>query len=82
MRQQTGENRVLVPDVAVSRVRKRAEILGIFFVLGKELRNLRGLFVRRRLEHHHVNQAEDRRVYPDAERKHRDGGDREPRRFP
>src|SRR2546430_15417298 len=39
VRQQTGKDRVLVPDVAVSRVREGPEIFWILLILGKQLRD-------------------------------------------
>src|SRR2546423_11961737 len=78
----TPEKTVFCSDVGIGRVGKRAEILRIFFVLGKQLHDLTWAMVSRRLKHHHVHQAEDGGVDSDPERQHHNRGDGEPRRFP
>ena len=82
MREQTGEDGILVPDVGISRVREGAKIFRILLVLQKKLHNLGGPLVSRRLKHHDVDEAEDRGVHPDAESEHGNGSDGETWRFP
>ncbi len=82
VREETGEDGVLLAEIAVERIGKGAKILRVFFVLGEELDDLVRLLISRRRKEHLVDEREDGGVHPDPEREDGDGGEGEPRGFP
>jgi hypothetical protein len=81
VRHDVRENGVLLLDVAISRVRKRAEALRILFVLRIDLNQLAGIRVSGGPEEERVHETEDGRVRADAEGEHGDRGDGKARCF-
>ena len=67
-----AENRVLVADVEISRIRKTAKFFRILLVLGKELHHFVWLGVSRWGKEKSVHQAEHCCVHANAECEHRD----------
>src|SRR5438132_9042426 len=76
-----GEDRVLLSDVEISRIRKTAKFFRILLVLGKKLHHFVRFGVSRRGKEKRVNQAEHGGVRANAERKHGCGRNRKRRRF-
>ncbi len=76
-----AEDRVLLPDVEISRIRKTAKFFRILLVLGKKLHHFVRFGVSRRGKEKRVHQAEHGGVRANAERKHGCGRNRKRRRF-
>src|SRR5580765_1135730 len=66
------ENRVLLLDVEIRRIRKTTEFFRIFLVLGKELHHFVRLGVSRWRKEKRIHQAEHGRVHANSECEHRD----------
>ena len=73
-----AEDRVLLADVEISRIRKTTKFFRIFLVLGKELHHFVRLGVSRWRKEKRIHQAEHGRVHANAECEHRDRRNREP----
>src|ERR1700681_439758 len=82
MSQQSGEHRVLFPNVGVGRIGKGTKTFRILLVLREHLQDFGRLFISRWLEEHGINQAENSGVGSDTECEHGDRGDGETGRFP
>ena len=81
LKPKTGEDRVLLADVAISRIGKSTEFFWILFVLGKQLHHLVRVRISRRGKEKPVYQAEHGGVHANAKSEHEHRGDGKPRRL-